>query len=71
MPGGQFAFWFLQPGDVTAVLEELNLKEYAFTVRTINPHPPGVLSAALDESMRQEGIVVREVPLDAPVDQGL
>ncbi|MCB2049191.1 MAG: hypothetical protein KDE32_13355 [Novosphingobium sp.] len=58
MAGGSFTFWFLQPGDVSNVLDQLSLKEYSFTVRRINPTPPGALSAALDASMEAEGIGV-------------
>lgn len=54
--GGHFAFWFLGSGDVTAMMEAVNLKEYSHTVRRINPTPLGVLSAALDETMDSEGI---------------
>lgn len=57
--GGAFSHWFLQPGDITAIVNELDLKEYAYTIRRINPTPPGVLSAALDESMKAEGIGIQ------------
>jgi hypothetical protein len=56
VPGGAFAFWFLQPGDVANIIGALDLLEYAYTVRRINPTPPSVLSAAFDASMAQEGI---------------
>jgi len=58
MDGGHFEFSFLSPGDVTAMLDVLDLEEYSYTVRRINPTPPGVLSAALDASMEAEGIGV-------------
>lgn len=54
--GGAFNYWFLKPGDVVSFVSQLDLLEYAYTVRRINPTPPGVLSAALDASMAQEGI---------------
>lgn len=56
MEDGQFAFWFLEPGDVSAMMAEVDLKEYSYTVRRINPTPPGALAEALDASMRDEGI---------------
>jgi hypothetical protein len=56
MDEGSFAFWFLKPGDVAAVVDKLDLSEYAYTVRRINPTPPSVLAAALDSSMAREGI---------------
>lgn len=67
MDGGHFAFWFLSPGDVTAMMSVLDLKEYSYTVRRINPTPPGALSAALDASMEAEGIgVLRGVARPMP-----
>lgn len=57
--GGSFSYWFLEPGDITAIVNELDLKEYAYTIRRINPTPPGVLSAALDATMQAEGIGIQ------------
>jgi hypothetical protein len=57
--GGTFAYWFLQPGDVELILEDLDLAEYAYTIRRINPTPPSVLAAALDASMQSEGIGIQ------------
>ncbi|MEE4155577.1 MAG: hypothetical protein V2I27_15565 [Erythrobacter sp.] len=77
MDGGHFAFTFLAPGDVTAMMSALSLKEYSYTVRRINPTPPGVLSAALDSSMESEGIgILRGVAKPMPsgkmeMDEGL
>jgi hypothetical protein len=59
VPGGAFAYWFLQPGDVDAILQDMALEEYSYTIRRINPTPPSVLAAALDETMAQEGIGIQ------------
>ena len=67
MDGGHFTFTFLAPGDVTAMMSALDLKEYSYTVRRINPTPPGAISAALDASMKAEGIgVMRGVAKPMP-----
>lgn len=77
MDGGHFAFSFLAPGDITTMMQALDLKEYSYTVRRINPTPPGVLAAALDSSMETEGIgIMRGVAKPMPggemkVDEGL
>lgn len=56
IPGGAFSYWFLQPGDVAAIVGQLDLLEFAYTIRRINPTPPSTLAAAFDASMAQEGI---------------
>lgn len=53
---GSFAFQFLQPSDVAGIVKELELKEYSYTARRINPTPPSVLAKAFDATMEQEGI---------------
>lgn len=53
---GAFSYWFMQQGDVANIVDRLDLTEYAYTVRRINPTPPSVLAAALDASMGLEGI---------------
>jgi hypothetical protein len=67
MAGGHFEFSFLAPGDVTTMMQVLDLEEYSYTVRRINPTPPGALSAALDASMETEGIgILRGVAKPMP-----
>lgn len=59
IPYGSFNFWFLNPGDIAAIVGDLELLEYAYTVRRINPTAPGPLAAALDASMEKEGVGIR------------
>ena len=67
MDGGHFSFTFLSPEDVSEMMDLVDLKEYSYTVRRINPTPPGVLSAALDASMEEEGIgILRGVAKPMP-----
>src|SRR3569623_331060 len=54
--GGAFIYSFLERGDVVSFVKQLDLLEYAYTVRRINPTPLSVLAAALDASYAQEGI---------------
>ncbi|MFL6830299.1 MAG: hypothetical protein ACJ8D5_06730, partial [Sphingomicrobium sp.] len=56
VPGGHFDFTFLSPGDIEQVVNALELEEYSYTVRRINPTPPSALADALDASMASEGI---------------
>ena len=56
---GSFAYWFLNPGDVAGIVNELDLLEYSYTARRINPTPPTVLAKAFDASMEQEGIALQ------------
>lgn len=53
---GQFQAWLLAAGDVSAVLKELSLLEYAYSVRRYNPHAPGVLAKRTSDAMAEEGI---------------
>jgi hypothetical protein len=59
MHGGHFNFHFLAPGDLKQVVNNLELEEYSYTVRRINPTPPTTLAAALDASMEAEGIFIQ------------
>lgn len=56
---GSFAYWFLSPGDVAGIVSGLDLLEYSYTARRINPTPPSVLAAAFDATMEQEGIALQ------------
>ncbi len=56
---GSFAYWFLNPGDVAGIVSELDLLEYSYTARRINPTPPTVLAKAFDASMEAEGIAIQ------------
>lgn len=65
--GGSFNYWFLRPGDITTIVDRLELTEFSYTVRRINPTPPGVLAKALDESMAGENVfTVRGVAKPEP-----
>jgi hypothetical protein len=59
MPGGHFDYTFLSPGDIEQVVNSLDLEEYSYTVRRINPTPPSALAAALDASMANEGVGIQ------------
>jgi len=54
-----FTYSFLRPGDLQAIVDKLDLKEYSYTVRRINPTPPSALAAALDASFAAEGIGIQ------------
>lgn len=54
--GGAFQAQLLAPGDVNAVLGELSLTEYSYTVRRYNPHAPSDLARRTSEAMAAEGI---------------
>lgn len=59
MPGGSFDFSFLAPEDVLGIIDALELSEYSYTVRRINPTPPGALAAAFDATMEREGVGIQ------------
>lgn len=54
--GGAFQAWLLAPGDVTGVVETLELTEYSYSVRRFNPHTRSALAKRLSEAMEEEGI---------------
>lgn len=53
---GAFSYWFLAPSDVKSIVGELDLKEYSYTARRINPTSPSALAKAFDATMEQEDI---------------
>jgi len=65
--GGSFQGRLLAPGDVSAIVEQLDLKEYSYSVRRYNPHTRSALAKQFSEALESEGIFTnRGVAKPAP-----